>query len=123
MLYTHKSLTFTGTITMMERVGISCTPVHGELGSVQGDLKGCGKIFEWAPHSLIVTVNSRFLQHPQKRSRGTSLFTGAYPKLTCKLDSQQVRSKESGRQTIRQLWWMVFGVETGGRQGGEDESG
>src|SRR6218665_827 len=30
-----------------------------------------------------------------------------------KIDRQRSRSKESGRQTVRRLWWMVFGVETG----------
>jgi len=30
-----------------------------------------------------------------------------------KIDRQRVRSRESGRQTARRLWWMVFGVETG----------
>src|SRR6218665_2287640 len=37
-----------------------------------------------------------------------------------KIDRQRVRSRESGRQTIRRLWWMVFGGETGwelGRRG------
>ena len=30
-----------------------------------------------------------------------------------KIDRQRVRFRESGRQTVRRLWWMVFGVETG----------
>src|SRR6218665_1187451 len=30
-----------------------------------------------------------------------------------KIDRQRSRSRESGRQTVRRLWWMVFGVETG----------
>ena len=30
-----------------------------------------------------------------------------------KIDRQRVRSRESGRQTVRRLWWMVFGVGTG----------
>src|SRR6218665_2724748 len=37
-----------------------------------------------------------------------------------KIDRQRVRSRESGRQTVRRLWWVVFGVETGreaGRRG------
>src|SRR6218665_269447 len=29
-----------------------------------------------------------------------------------KIDRQRSRSRESGRQTVRRLWWMVFGVET-----------
>ena len=38
------------------------------------------------------------------------------------------RVSQAGRQTgrrqaIRWLWWMVFGVETGGMCGEEDESG
>jgi len=30
-----------------------------------------------------------------------------------KIDRQWSRSRESGRQTVRRLWWMVLGVETG----------
>ena len=30
-----------------------------------------------------------------------------------KIDRQRVRSRESGRQTVRRLWWMVFGVAGG----------
>src|SRR6218665_1843215 len=30
-----------------------------------------------------------------------------------KIDRQRLRSRESGRQTVTWLWWMVFGVETG----------
>src|SRR6218665_2584262 len=30
-----------------------------------------------------------------------------------KIDSQRSRSRESGKQTVRRLWWMVLGVETG----------
>jgi len=30
-----------------------------------------------------------------------------------KIDKQRVRSRESGRQTVRWLWRMVFGVEMG----------
>src|SRR6218665_2174715 len=29
-----------------------------------------------------------------------------------KFDRQRSRSRESGRQTVRRLWWMVFGVES-----------
>jgi len=29
-----------------------------------------------------------------------------------KIDRQRSKSRESGRQTVRRLWWMVFGVET-----------
>ena len=48
---------------------------------------------------------------------GTSLFAGV---IQNKIDKQSVRSRESCRQTVRRLWWMVFGVETGrevGRRG------
>src|SRR6218665_114500 len=37
-----------------------------------------------------------------------------------KIDRQRVRSRESGGQTVRRLWRMMFGVETGrevGRRG------
>jgi len=39
-----------------------------------------------------------------------------------KIDRQRVRFRESGRQTVRRLWWMVFRVETGREVGEEDES-
>ena len=34
-----------------------------------------------------------------------------------KIDRQRFRSRESGRQTVRRLWWMVFGVKTGSEVG------
>src|SRR6218665_3209756 len=34
-----------------------------------------------------------------------------------KIDRQRVRSRESGRQTVRRLWWIGFGVEN--RENGE----
>src|SRR6218665_2970513 len=30
-----------------------------------------------------------------------------------KTDRQRSKSRESGRQTVKRLWWMVLGVETG----------
>src|SRR6218665_2602346 len=36
-----------------------------------------------------------------------------------KIDRQRIRSRVSGRQTVRGLWWMVFGVETGAKAGPE----
>src|SRR6218665_2903378 len=30
-----------------------------------------------------------------------------------KIHRQRVRCRESGWQTVRRLWWIVFGVETG----------
>ena len=30
-----------------------------------------------------------------------------------KIDRQRSRSSQAGRQTVRRLWWMVLGVETG----------
>ena len=38
-----------------------------------------------------------------------------------KIDRQRVRSRELGRQTVRRLWWMVFGVETGREVGGRGQ--
>src|SRR6218665_2321598 len=37
----------------------------------------------------------------------------AYSQALNQNDRQGSRSRESGRQTVRRLWWMVFGVETG----------
>jgi len=52
-----------------------------------------------------VIVISRFLQRPQKRNRGNQLI---HRRLT-KIDRQRVKI-QSGRQTVRRLWWMVLGV-------------
>jgi len=59
---------------------------------------------------VIVIVNSRFLQRLQKRSRRELAYSQALNQN--KIDRQRPRSRESGRQTVRRLWWMVFGVET-----------
>ena|SRR6218665_1082606 len=60
---------------------------------------------------IIVIVNSRFLERPHKRSRRNQLIHRRLKQN--KIDRQRSRSRESGRQTVRRLWWMVFGVETG----------
>ena len=59
---------------------------------------------------LYVIVISRFLQRPQKRSRGNQFIHRRLSKT--KIDRQRVKFRESSRQTVRRLWWMVFGVET-----------
>ena len=75
---------------------------------------------------LIVIVNSGFLERPQKRIRWNQLIHGRLTK-TKSIGSGQDQESQAGRQTVRRLWWMVLGVETGGRYGpmhGEDyESG
>jgi len=38
-----------------------------------------------------------------------------------KLVGRKPRSRVSGRQTVRPLWWMVFGVEMGKEEGEEDQ--
>jgi len=56
-------------------------------------------------------VKSRFLQCPQKRSHGNQLI---HRRLTRRKSiGRRKRSRESDRQTVRRLWWMVFGVEMG----------
>ena len=49
---------------------------------------------------------------------GTSLFTGAYPK---KIDRQQVKFRESGRQTVGRLWWIMLGAGTWREVGGRGQ--
>ena len=61
---------------------------------------------------VIVIVNSRFLERPQKRSRGNQLIHRRLTR-TKSIGSGQNPESQAGRQTIRRLWWMVFGVETG----------
>ena len=57
-----------------------------------------------------VIVNSWFLEGPQKRSRRNQLI---YRCLTKAKSIGSGQDPESGRQTVRRLWWMVLGVETG----------
>ena len=59
---------------------------------------------------VIVIVNSIFLQRPQKAKSQEPAYSQAL--VQNKIDRQRVRSRESGRQTVRWLRWMVFGVET-----------
>src|SRR6218665_868184 len=65
-----------------------------------------------ASNSDIVIANSRFLERPQKRSRRNQLIHGRLTK-TKLIGSGQDPESQAGRQTVRRLWWMVFGVETG----------
>ena len=56
---------------------------------------------------IIVIVNSRFLERPQKRSRRNQLI---HRRLT---KAKSIGSgQDAGRQTVSRLWWMVLGVET-----------
>ena len=54
----------------------------------------------------MVIVNSRFIERPQKRSRGNQLI---HRRLTKTKGCGQDPESQAGKQ----LWWMVFGVETG----------
>src|SRR6218665_538035 len=60
----------------------------------------------------IVIVNSRFLQRPQKRNCRHHLIHRRLIK-TKSIGSGQYPESQAGRQTVRRLWWMVLGVETG----------
>src|SRR5688572_24059298 len=66
-------------------------------------------IFAILKSIVIVIVNSIFLQRPQKRSRGNQLI---HRRLT-KTESigRGSKSRESGRQTVRRLRWMMLRVE------------
>ena len=63
------------------------------------------------PCRQIVIVNSWFLERPQKRSRRNQLIHRHLTK-TKSIGSGRDPDRESDRQTVRRLWWMVFGVET-----------
>ena len=54
---------------------------------------------------VIIFVNSRFLEHTQKRSCEALNQN--------KIDRQWSKPRESSRPSVRRLWWMVFGVEIG----------
>src|SRR6218665_2586714 len=69
---------------------------------------------------VVVGLNSRFLQHAQKRSRSNhaaysqALIQNKIGRQGVKIQRiRQSRSRESGRQTVRRLKWMVFGVKAG----------
>src|SRR5688572_30665250 len=59
--------------------------------------------------SSIVIVKSIFLERPQKRSRGNQLIH----RRLIKTESigRGSKSRQSGRQTVRRLRWMMFRVE------------
>jgi len=56
---------------------------------------------------VIVIVTRDFYSAHNSEFAGTSLFTGAYPN---KIDRQQVRSRESGRQADSQTAMVEDGV-------------
>jgi len=62
-----------------------------------------------AGYIIIVIVNLRFLQYTQKRSRGNQLIHRCLSK-TKSIGSWSDPQSQAGRQTVRRLWWMVFGV-------------
>ena len=57
-------------------------------------------------------VISIFLQRPQKRSRENQLIHRLLTR-TKSIGSGQGPESQAGRQRVRRLWWMVFGIETG----------
>src|SRR6218665_1117658 len=54
-------------------------------------------------------LNSRFLQRSQKQSGGNQLI---HRHLTKTKAFGLYIGSQAGRQAVRRLWWMVFGVET-----------
>src|SRR6218665_416887 len=58
--------------------------------------------------------NRDFYSAHKSEVAGTSLFTGACSKQNRSGSDSYI---ESGRQTVRRLWWMVSGVETGREAG------
>src|SRR6218665_902306 len=64
------------------------------------------------PTIVIVIVNSRFLERPQKRSCGNQLIHRHLTK-TKLIGSGQDPESQVGRQSDGYIWWMVLGVKTG----------
>jgi len=86
-------------------------PVTGMTGCLR--CKNCSKYIYHAAHFIvIVIVNSIFLQRPQKRSRGNQLIHRRLSK-TKPIGSGSDPESQAGTQTVKRLWWMVFGVEMG----------
>src|SRR6218665_1617600 len=71
---------------------------------------------------IIVIVNSRFLERPQKRSRRNQLIHSRLTK-TKSIGSGQDPESQAGRQTVRRLWWMVLELRLGWRYEEDDKSG
>src|SRR6218665_712399 len=69
---------------------------------------------------VIVIVNSIFLQRPQNRGRGNQLIHRRLSK-TKSIGSGSDPESQAGRQSVRRLWWMVFGVETWREVGGRGQ--
>ena len=59
---------------------------------------------------VIVIINSRFLEHPQKWNRGNQLIHRRLTRTKSIRSGQHPETRESGTQTVRRLWRMVFGV-------------
>src|SRR6218665_2419679 len=55
--------------------------------------------------------NARKVRAPTKAKSQEPAYSQALNQN--KIDMQRSRSRESVRQTVKRLWWMVFGVETG----------
>jgi len=99
--------------------------IHTNTHSVKRD---CPQL-HWAVHSLlcctvayIKTKNGAVFAPCKSRklliSRAPTKVKSQEPAYSQalnqnKIDMQWSRSRESGRQTVRRLWWMVLGVETG----------
>src|SRR6218665_3065875 len=64
------------------------------------------------PEFVIVIVNLGFLQCPQKRSRGNQLIHRRPYKAKSRASRSTPESRESCRQTVRRLWWMMFTSST-----------
>ena len=64
-------------------------------------------------------VISKFLQRSQKQSRGNQLI---HSRLSWTKSIGSGSNPESGRQTVRRLWWMVFGAETWREVGGRGQN-
>src|SRR6218665_1240387 len=60
---------------------------------------------------VIVNVNSRFLQRPQKRSRRNQIIHKHFSR-TKSIGNVSDPDRQAGRQTVRRLWSMVFGART-----------
>ena len=92
------------------------------MATVAMDPDGRTYTIELAP-IVIVIVNSRFLEHPQKRSRGNQLIHMRLT-VTKSIGSGQNPKSQVGRPTVRRLCagWCSE-LRRGGRYGEEDEAG
>src|SRR6218665_1421065 len=99
---------------------------HNDSAKYNGEELGENIAMRWSSDGKKFSGKIYLIIHARNRNRNRKLLISRAPTKAKsqepaysqalnqnKIDRQRSRSRESGRQTVRRLWWMVFGVETG----------